>query len=197
MRIAILPGSFDPIQTGHIKIALNLIRELELDKLYFLVEPRPRRRQGVKSVKHRDNMVRLAIQSQPKIGSIIIDNARFTISESWPKLHERFKGSVIYLVLNNKNLSYMIEWPQDNGLDKMAPTFVINTDVDVADDMQSKVSVISQTKAMKLDFRILSICDRTENARSLRHKIRKGQISSEINPSVLSYINDNGLYKPL
>ena len=68
MRVGIYPGAFDPVHKGHIAFALAAITAHQLDKVFFLPEPSPRHKQGVKALDHRVEMVRLATANDPRIG---------------------------------------------------------------------------------------------------------------------------------
>ncbi|MCA9332160.1 adenylyltransferase/cytidyltransferase family protein, partial [Candidatus Saccharibacteria bacterium] len=49
-KVGIYAGSFDPIHKGHIALAEQAIQQCGQDKVFFMVEPRPRRKQGVKAL---------------------------------------------------------------------------------------------------------------------------------------------------
>jgi len=63
MRVGIFGGTFNPIHTGHLRLAERACCELGLDRLYFLPTnvPPHKDRTGIIDIKHREKMVRLAI----------------------------------------------------------------------------------------------------------------------------------------
>src|SRR5688572_32810164 len=115
-KIGIYSGTFDPIHEGHIAFAKAAIEQCGLERVYFLVEPRPRRKQGVKALEHRQNMVRLAIAKEPRLGSIILDHARYSVSQTLPVLQARFEGAEISFLMGADMLSYFTDadWPNLN-----------------------------------------------------------------------------------
>src|SRR5208283_2318271 len=95
-QVGIYISAFDPIHKGHIKFAEEAITTHKLDKLYFLVEPRPRYRQGVKALDHRINMAMLGVASNPKLGTIIL-KTKANLDEHIKLLQARFKDHKIAL----------------------------------------------------------------------------------------------------
>ena len=66
MKIAIFPGSFNPIHLGHIFIALDVYNCLDLDMVYFIPSNIPVHKQYLQdNVYHRYNMVKIAISEIP------------------------------------------------------------------------------------------------------------------------------------
>lgn len=66
--IGFLGGTFDPIHFGHLRPALEIREALSLQQLYLMPNHiAPHKSSSHASAKHRSEMVRLAVQSQPKI----------------------------------------------------------------------------------------------------------------------------------
>ncbi|MBI3337871.1 adenylyltransferase/cytidyltransferase family protein [Candidatus Saccharibacteria bacterium] len=110
-RIGIYSGTFDPVHDGHIAFANAALKQCNLDKIFFLVEPRPRRKQGVKAFEHRTEMVRLAIKNEHSLGSIVLNQQRFTPADTLPLLTERFKGADLYMLIGDDMLDHLAGWP--------------------------------------------------------------------------------------
>ncbi len=69
--IGIFGGTFDPVHSGHLRIALELMQELPLNEVRFIPCHRPpHRSEPVASPQHRVKMLRLAIADQP---SFVVD----------------------------------------------------------------------------------------------------------------------------
>src|SRR3989344_87150 len=115
-KVGIFSGSFDPVHDGHISFANEAIKKCGLDKVFFLIEPRPRRKQGVKAFEHRVAMIQLALKNQPKLGTLILEQARFSVSETLPRLRERFKDAQLYMLVGEDVLMHMVNWPNVDEL---------------------------------------------------------------------------------
>lgn len=66
--VGILGGTFDPIHLGHLALAREALRALELDHVLFVPNADPPHKQGqdVTSAHHREAMVRLAIAPESR-----------------------------------------------------------------------------------------------------------------------------------
>ena len=68
MNIGILGGTFDPVHLGHLSIAKAAMDHAGLERVLFIPagQPRLKRAEPAASVSHRIEMVRLAIQGNPR-----------------------------------------------------------------------------------------------------------------------------------
>ena len=68
MNVGILGGTFDPVHLGHLSIAQAAMDQVALDRVLFIPARHPRLKQAepLASVDHRLEMVRLAIEDNPK-----------------------------------------------------------------------------------------------------------------------------------
>lgn len=66
-RIGLFGGTFDPVHTGHIALAEQVLREMNLDKIVFLPAGNPPHKtdKEVTDKRHRFRMVQLATQNHP------------------------------------------------------------------------------------------------------------------------------------
>ncbi len=65
--LAIYGGTFDPVHLGHLRAALEVAEELDLDKVYFMPCAEPPFRKDVRATAaERLEMVRLAIAGNPR-----------------------------------------------------------------------------------------------------------------------------------
>jgi len=64
----IIGGTFDPLHLGHLALADEALHELELDHLLFVPNADPPHKQGqaVTPARHREAMVALAIEPEPR-----------------------------------------------------------------------------------------------------------------------------------
>jgi len=65
--VGIFGGSFDPVHNAHVALARQALTELGLDELIWLPAGQPWQKRGVLApVEHREAMVALAIQDEPR-----------------------------------------------------------------------------------------------------------------------------------
>lgn len=82
MRIGILGGTFNPIHSGHLKIAEAVLERLNLDKILFVPANLPphKNEKDIIDIQHRLEMVRLAIAGNPRFELSIIEIERKGVS---------------------------------------------------------------------------------------------------------------------
>ena len=63
-KIGILGGTFNPIHNAHLQLAKAAYNQYGLEKVLLMVSPNPPHKAGqnILDVKHRNNMVKLAIE---------------------------------------------------------------------------------------------------------------------------------------
>ncbi len=66
-RVGLFGGTFNPIHRGHLQVALDVRRQLDLDVVYFIPSALPPHKSTGKLAKaeHRLEMVRLTLKQQP------------------------------------------------------------------------------------------------------------------------------------
>lgn len=195
MRVAIYPDVFDPIQDGHVALTNEILSVLDIDRLFLLVEPRPRNSQALKSVDHRVSMTQLAIENEERLGVIAIEGARFFIERDWPKIATRFSSAGIFMILTENKLNYMINWPQESEASQIAPEFIICTE-NMANQqaINNKIITINQHRSNKLKATVLLVNNQALPQSEIKANLRRGLINN-LNDKVVDYITKNGLYK--
>ncbi len=195
-RIGIYAGSFNPIHKGHLEFAKAAYEQCKLKKVFFMVEPRPRLKQGVKALEHRQEMVRLATEQIPPFGTIVIDQTNYTVSETLPYLMERFKGAELYLLFGDDVLSRLVSWPNVSQL-ITACKFVIGRRKKSETAIKEVISIIENAKNERLSYSIIKAPQASLSSSAIRRSIRQTGQASGVELSVIDYIMKNGLYKPL
>ncbi len=195
-KIGIFSGTFDPIHNGHIALAKQALNECQLYKIFFLVEPRPRRKQGVRAFEHRVSMVQLALEHEPRFATIRLEHAQFNAEQTLPLLQERFKGSQLFMLMGDDMLfSHFVSWPHLESLIKSV-RFIIGTRTAISSDIKKHIQQIAQTKGLEFHYEIIKTPHTTVSSKSVRECLRKGRECSDIHPAVESYIKQHRLYHP-
>lgn len=110
-KIGLYSGVFDPIHNGHIAFAELAIEQGKVDEVYFMVEPKPRRKQSVTPLKHRLAMVRAAIKDKPNLNVLSIDQPTFSARHTLPFLQASFTGSSLCLLMGSDLFAFVESWP--------------------------------------------------------------------------------------
>lgn len=196
-RIGIYSGTFDPIHEGHVAFAKQAIAECGLDKIFFLVEPRPRRKQGVKALEHRVAMVQMAIKHQSKLGTIILNQARFSVLETLPVLLKRFKGQQLYMLLGGDHvINHLAEWPHVEELVNSV-CFVVGVRGSGQKTVIETLSALQKTRGLKLDYEMFESAFPEYSSSAIRLAVKRGKEPVGLLPVVREYVQKENLYSSI
>jgi len=117
-KIGIFSGVFDPVHNGHVAFARMAAKELGLNKVYFLVEPKPRRKKQVSDINDRQTMVWLAIQGFPELEVLTLPDQTFSVAKTLPWLEQNFKKTELYMLMGSDLFAFVETWPGYKDLAK-------------------------------------------------------------------------------
>lgn len=178
--VGIYSGIFDPVHHGHISFAQKALQELGLDKVYFMVEPQPRHKANASSIRHRLNMMWLALRDQPGLEMLHLDHQTFSVAETLPWLEEKFQDAKIHLLMGTDQFKAIHSWPGFETL-KSKVEFVVGQR---ADEDSSAIPIDHQPISTGLSDLASS------NIRSLPTK----QLATAVPDNVAKYITVEQLY---
>lgn len=110
-KVGIYSGVFDPIHNGHISFARKAAHELGLDRVFFMAEPRPRRKHDSSDLKHRLAMVKLALKDHKELGLLSLDHPQFDIHLTLPWLEQKFADTELHLLMGTDLFGFIHTWP--------------------------------------------------------------------------------------
>ncbi len=190
--VGIFSGTFDPVHNGHLQFARDAVALASLDKIFFLIEPTPRRKQGVKAFEHRLKMVQLAVKDEPKMGTIELHQPQFTPHETLPVLRARFEGAALYLLMGDDMLKYLGDWPHVDELIRNSH-FIIGVRRD-EDKALSHIKTLEQTRGLKLRYTIFKSTYSSVSSSTVKTALQRVGQSHDIPAPVQAYINEQELY---
>ena len=194
-RIGVFAGTFDPVHIGHLAFAQAAL-DAGLEKVWFLVEPRPRRKQGVHALEHRQAMVDLAIADNPRFGSIIIDQPRFTAHQTLPLLEARFKGFRIVLLFGNDVVGHMAGWPHITDLMQSVDLLVAAREADES-KIVNNMKYLEKARGLHINYQVIHTDAFAVSSSKLRNLLKQGEQVPDVPQSVQEYITENGLYSSI
>lgn len=191
-KVGIFSGTFDPVHNGHLQFARDAIRRFDLDKVFIMVEPNPRRKQGVKSFVHRQKMAQLAVENNSKLGTIILEQDRFTVDETLPVLRARFEGAKIYMLMGDDMLSHLSDWPNvDHLLRSLNFIIGVRQDEELA---RQRLETIQSTRGISVNYSVIRSSRPGVSSSQVRQALRSGESVNDIPPGIQRYIQEQGLY---
>ncbi len=192
-KIGVFAGTFDPIHNGHMAFAKAAL-DHGLDRVYLLPEPRPRRKQGVRALEHRLEMINLAIADEPRLGSIKLEQARFTPHETLPVLQERFKGAQIVLLFGDDVIAHIADWPHIKDLVQSVELLVAVRHHN-RNKLTETFTILHQTSGLAFDYQLIDPAQVDVSSSRVRISLRAGDTSQMISEQVAAYIRRHRLYR--
>ncbi len=190
MRIGVFSGTFDPIHDGHIWLAKKSI-ETGLDKVVFIPEGVPRRKNNVTDLNHRVEMLKIVTKSNEKYELLVADKERsHTVNGVLKALDERFgEGNKYTIILGADVFEYLGQWPDSEKLVKEVDFIVA---LRTEDDGELVVEV-----AGELNIKPNMVVSEFTNLSSskIRKTISQSAEPTGVDTKALQYIKANKLYE--
>lgn len=194
MRIGILGGTFDPPHLGHIQLAEAALTKLQLDEVLFIPANRnPLKSRRASRPKDRLEMVRLAIEGHPGFAVSDIEIARGGPSYAIDTLSElqAARPGDYWLILGTDALKGFMDWKSPERILQKARLAV------AIRPPQKKEDVLAQTpEAIVASVDWLEMPPTDISSTDIRLRIEERRPSSHLlDPRVMSYIEENSLYR--
>lgn len=189
MKIGILSGSFDPVHTGHIALALAAKQAAGLDIVYLCPEAVPRRKTGVTHIAHRVAMLRLAIRPHQGLELLEFPDKNFSVVQTLPRLDKYFPGADLYYICGMDMLEHMPKWHLvDRFFNKMTLIVGDRHDVSSHDNIKQIESLGARVVRVKLPPNAQISSSKLRDS-IYRHKHTKGFLKS-----IRRYVKNHWLY---
>ena len=117
MKVCLFGGTFDPPHIGHLLIAQTVCEAEDFDKVLFIPAFLPPHKNGITSENHRINMIKIAIQDNPKFEYSDVDIVRkgtsYTI-DSIIDIKNKFnlKKQEVYYLIGSDSLIDLKNWKE-------------------------------------------------------------------------------------
>ncbi len=180
MKIGILGGSFDPIHEGHMAMAHESYKQLNLDEVWILPTAKtPLKSRELTDNEHRLNMIRLAIEEYSYIHLCTLEMERegtsYTVDTA-RELKSRFPMHSFYWIIGNDQLSQFHLWKDADEIVKLVQVVSFDRDGELSETPYD-------IQRLKMPMMPVSSSE-----------IRIGNKLNYMNPKVLEYIYGHRLY---
>lgn len=203
--IGINGGTFDPIHFGHLRPALEVLTALHLDEMRFIPVYQPVHRDSPSATaQQRCDMVRLAIQSQPKfqLDTIEIDRGGPSyMVDTLRALKQQMPSVTLVLMMGTDAFAKFDSWHDWQGILGLANIVVTHrpgeplpTDGGVEDILQNHwVVSLTEDHGQIIDLPITQL---DLSATALRDYLKNGEPVDYLVPEeVADYIRQHQLYQ--
>jgi nicotinate-nucleotide adenylyltransferase len=213
MKWGLLGGTFDPIHLGHLRCAEEVREMFGLDRIIFIPAARPPHKADVEisTFAHREEMVRLALESNPHFDVSDVEQRRAGKSYSIDTVeyyqHQHPKDLELYFIVGQDAFQAIQTWKNWERLLEMCH-FVVMTRpgfenrglagivpaafFDIFAYQESDQGFLG-LRGYSIYFREVTFLD--ISSRGIRQEVREGRSIQYLVPDpVRHYINQQGLY---
>lgn len=190
-NIGIYSGTFDPIHRGHVDFAIEAMRECGLDEVILLPERQPRHKNNVTDISHRFTMISEVLSSIQNLRVLELDQARFSVDETLPTLHEFFPDAHLTILIGSDVARNLEKWESLELLIRDV-SFAIGIRDD--DDIEEIISIIESLEQKYKSIIRYSIIDTDSMAISSSRIRLDTSHSLDFHATTLDYIRKNSLY---
>ncbi|NNE38148.1 MAG: nicotinate-nucleotide adenylyltransferase [Gammaproteobacteria bacterium] len=207
--IGILGGSFDPVHYGHLRLAMECIESVGLEKVMFVPLNIPAHREPlVATAEQRKHMLSLAISNNGRFETSDIELERNEVSymvDTLQILRNHFPENPLCLIMGMDAFVHFDSWRQWQRIPELAHIVITNrpdSDHDISDGPLKELLQSRQThdnaelatapagRIRSIDIPMLDI-----SSSRIRNKIlQKKPINYLLPDEVINYITTNKIY---
>lgn len=175
-RIGIFGGTFDPPHLGHLILACEVYVQLNLDRLLWMLTPDPPHKELLKisALKHRKEMVRLAIEDNDNFELSLVEAERpgphYSV-DTVKIIRERNLDAEIIYLMGGDSLRNLHTWHRPVDFIAACDEIGVMRRPDAEIDSLSLANTLS---GLKSKLRIVNAPKLEISSRDIRHRIRAG-----------------------
>ncbi len=197
MNIGVLGGTFDPIHNGHLLVAAEVRKRLNLAKVIFVPAGQPYFKQAspVSLAKHRLEMVKLAISDKPCFALSTLEIERPGPSyavETLAGLKDLLQADELFFILGWGSLTELPQWKEPSRIIKLCQLVVVPRPGYKLPDLKAL-----ESKIPGLSGRLI-LMDKPRidvSASDIRGRVSQGLSISQLVPQAVErYIKQHELY---
>ncbi len=199
MKLGIMGGTFDPIHLGHLHVGHAALEEGGLDSVLFLPDGDPPHKNPDTPAEKRLDMVRIAIQDEPRFLASDMEIKRkgrtYTV-DTLLALKQDMPGRELVYLIGSDTLFLFPTWRTAEKVAQLCTMLVVMRQGDEEAAVraeQARLWGIYGLESHLLTSRGLPI-----SSSQVREALLKGEsIDALVPPGVATYIKKQGLYQPL
>ena len=198
-KIGLYFGTFNPIHVGHLIISNYMVGYTNLDEIWFVVSPlNPlKKKESLLEDYHRLNLVRIAIEQNPKLKAcdeeFNLPIPSYTIN-TLTYLKEKYLDYEFNLIMGEDNLRSFKKWKNHEQILKSHYLYVYPRALTAQEeiDNDSERNTFNHPKIIKCDAPIMKI-----SSSFIRKAIYENKdVRYLLTPEVFKYVDEMNFYKP-
>lgn len=192
-RIGLFGGTFDPVHVAHLALAREALAALQLDEVRWVPAGQPwQKARALTPAAHREAMVRLAIEGEPRF---VLD--RIELERTGPsytldtvrELQAREPGAEWFLLIGADQYAGLHTWRGwEDLLDRVVLAVAARPE-----PLPPVAAAVVQRPHRSVPLTMMDV-----SSTEIRRRVAAGEDFSElVPPAVARYIDREGLYRPL
>ncbi len=192
-RVGIFAGSFNPVHAGHIRFALQSIKDVNLDVVYLLPERFPRFKPHPEHYGHRSAMISRAIRPFAKLSLLELPDKHFDVPHTLPVLETKFPSDQLVFLMGSDVALTIYTWPEIDRMLSRCELVVGMRDKQDEHDIETALrSLPVKTRYSLIDSKSQGI-----SSTSIRKALSTSRQAAGLLSSVASYARSEWLYVSL
>ena len=199
MKLGFFGGSFNPPTYAHLNIAKSVIKEMKLDKFYFVPMGNNYKKKDLIDENSRLEMLKIICNNEEKIDVSSIElnkKEKIETYQAFEMIKNRYKNDEIFFIMGADNFEKIPSWTNSERLMSSYKYVIINrNNINIE-------KVIKNNKIMKNNIKNFDIIDIKEEyktissskVRDLLHEKRLTSVKDYIPDEILSYIIKNKIW---
>lgn len=184
MKLGVFSGTFDPVHSGHVGFAESARKLIDLDKVIFMPETSPRRKENVSDISHRTQMLELALRNYDWAEVFISQSEKHSVNATLIELKKEYgEQCELFLLMGVDVYENLRHWDSYQKLiEEVQIVLALRTEddgelaIDIANELEDEPTMI------------------VSNQPGLSSSIIRGGNHSGIDSKVAEYIEVNELY---
>lgn len=190
-RIGLFGGTFDPVHLAHLALAREALAALALDELRWIPAGQPwQKARQLAAPQHREAMVRLAIEGEPRFTLDRCELKRqgpsFTL-DTVRELQAREPGNAWFLILGQDQYAGLHTWRDWRELLSRVTLAIAN---------RPGVTPEPHPDVRKVEHQMVPLPMMDISSTAIRARVARGEgVTDLVPPAVARYIDQNDLYR--
>jgi nicotinate-nucleotide adenylyltransferase len=187
-RIGVFGGTFDPPHAAHVALARAALAELQLDEVRWIPAGQPwQKARAVTSALHREAMVRLAIEGEPRFVLDRIELERSGPSYTLDTVRTLAPAGELFLVIGADQYAGLHTWRDWQALLGLVTLAVANR--------PGPMPAVNP-EVLRFPHRVVPLPMLDISATEIRDRVARGlPVDSMVPPAVARYIDLHQLYR--
>lgn len=205
-RVGLLGGSFNPPHLGHLQIAEQARKRLNLHEVWLLVSPQNplKSKKGMEEFTQRYQQCQLLAKEHPwlKVSDFEQQNGTAYTSQTIKALQRRYKENNFVWLMGSENLTHFHKWQNWEKIFHLVPIVTLFREETPMTGLRS----VAATKFRNYrkqegdsltslpNWRVLFVPPHSGRATNIRHTLALGQQPQHLNDAQLKHIQETGRF---